>query len=234
MYRYADSASSSTTQNFTITVNASGNIVSTRYPYSIVSGTYMGYVTTTYSDVNSTVIIDGAFSDYVERVVPNEWKLLEINYRPGHSTKDPDDRRDGETVVKAIFGKDDVNDIPKPELFINVFGDNMSRTVSHDWRNRGTDEAPSYIDFVSFNISTDDYDEYSKPNDYNGLMDKLGAALAEVGYKNDETNTDTSKEGNRYVSFVNNDTQLMVVVQNIGTRFFYVYIYKVGDWTLSK
>ncbi len=234
MYRYASDASASTSTTFTITVSPSGDIISTRYPYSIVGGTYMGYVTTRYTDVNKTSIIDGAFSDYVERVIPNEWNKITINYRPGHSTLVPDNHLDGETVVKAIFGKDSVNDVPAPGLFINVFGDNMSRTVSHDWRNKGTDEAPSYIDFVSFNISTDDYDEYYKPRDYEGLMESLGAELAKVGYVRDEVNTDMKNESNRYVSFVNNTTGLMVVVQNINTKFFYVYIYKAGDWTLSK
>lgn len=234
MYRYATDAAASTTQNFTITVSKSGDIVSARYPYSIVSGTYMGYVTTLYKNIDSTKIVDGAFSDYVEREVPDAWSKISINYRPGHSTQVPDNYQDGETVVKSIFNKNSANDVPSPGLFINVFGDNMSRTVSHDWRNKGTEEAPMYIDFVSFNISTDDYDEYMKPNDYEGLMDALGAELAKVGYVSDEVNTDTKNSGNRYVSFVNNDTGLMVVVQNIGTRFFYVYIYKAGDWTLSR
>ena len=67
----AEDSVQSVQSNFTISATEDG-IVQVKYPYSLVDGLYVGYVTTSYSDVGTaTMPMDGLFDNYVERKVPH-------------------------------------------------------------------------------------------------------------------------------------------------------------------
>lgn len=227
-YKYAKDAQAGNT-HFEIVVNEEGYVVSTTYPYSIVSGTYIGYVTTTYSKVGTTVLEEGLFDGYVPRKVKTSWsEYLMEDYSPRHTTKEYVPTT-ADAVFEAIFG-DAAKDIPSPSVLMEVFGDFIHGPF-FNWRNVDDD---NYIDYVSFNSQSQEYDINMQITNYEEIIAELTEALGSVGFSISESNTDTTGgptgRSDRYVTFYKND--IIIVVQNNHTRFLFCYIYKAGDWTL--
>ena len=59
--------------------------------------------------------------------------------------------------------------------------------------------------------------------------------LEKLGFQLSIANTDTSGgelgQSNRYVCYVNEDIQ--IVIENNHTKYFWIYFYKTGEWTLK-
>lgn len=231
-YKYADDAEASVGNALTIVVDDQGNLISTTYPYSLISGTYMGYCTTTYKEVGTTKLDDDLFEGYIPRVLKTSWDEYIINdYSPTFSTKDQQSVA-ASVVFESIYGSS-VSDVPSPVVFQNIFGDAMSGPW-YDWKSIGTDADGNEINrgCVDINVTSDEYDENMQITNYEELMATMQEELGKLGFKLSPGNTDTSKPKNRYVCFIKGDVQ--IVVHNIGTRYLYITFYKTGDWTLNK
>lgn len=246
-YRYARDAEASSRAVFEIVVDDIGNIISTSYPYSIVGGSYTGICTTTYSNVGTTVLEEGAFDNYVPRVLKTEWSQFTMtDFYHLHSTLCSNygcDNKDtgvydhsahtatADAVLRSIFG-DDAEKVPTPDDMLGLFGDNLNGPF-YNWRKVGTDNDGNDINhgYFSMNVSSTEYDENGKITNYEELMEEIRVMLEAKGYKLSMGNTNTTDPRNRNVTFIKDGVQ--IVFNNIGTRFIYIYFYQTGDWTLS-
>jgi len=252
LYKQAKDAATSTSNKFTIVVDSNGKLLKTIIPYSI-SGIYVGYYTTTYSDIGTTELPEGTFDYYKSRVIPTDWAEMTVSdYYYLHSTLCSAygcrDEKTGEydhsahtatgdVVLKAIVGEDALDDVPAPSIFVEIFGDNLYGPW-FDYDNKGTDENPNYIEHFDFNISSDVFDENYQlvGDDFQGVYDKLVEVMTREGYTLSVANTDITGgetgRKTRYITFIKGD--VLIVFENIYTRYFYGSIYKVGDWTLNR
>lgn len=235
-YSYADDASKDAQNTLTIVVDEDGNLISTIFPYSIVSGTYTGYCTTVYSNLGTTVIEEGAFDDYVKREVLSSWSQYTTKYySPNFSTMNSGDENT-EIVLDAIYG-DAANQLPAPTIFLDVFGDNISGPF-YDWKEKSVDADgnPIYTDWISITTSSSEFDENTRITNYEEIIDELTELLTAQGFEISRANTDMSGgesgQANRYVCFIKDDIQ--IVIENNHTKYFWIYFYKTGDWTLRK
>lgn len=234
-YKYATSAAPSASRTLTITVDDNGNIVSTMFPYSISSGTYMGYCTTVYSDIGSTVLPADTFEGYVAREIKTQWSQYVTDYSTTFSTQDKYDENVA-TVLAAIYG-DAAVDVPAPTLFFDVLGDNFYGPF-YNWKAVGTDTDGNDINhgYLELTASSSEYDSNTRILNYDELMAQFKTELGKLGFALSPANTDTtggeSGMANRYVCFIKNDVQ--IVIENNGTKHFWIYLYKTGDWTLNK
>lgn len=239
-YKYADDAEAFTNQALTIVVDGDGNLLASTFPYDLVSGTYIGVCTTTYSNIGSTVLEAGAFDNYVPRVVKNTWDLYTVdNYYYLHTnqcsayncynetTKTYDHSAhtaSAQKVLEDIFGED-AQYVPDPSLFIGVFGDNLFAPGPFDWK----ETEDGYIDFFDFTLCSNSYDENMQITNYDELIAALTAALQEKGFTVSAANSGVSGSST-YITYIREGVQ--IVVENMGTRYFYVTFYQTGDWSL--
>lgn len=237
----AKDATSSMYENFTIKTSET-SILEVKYPYELVSGTYTGYVTTTYKAIGSTEMPQNnntdIFEGYEARVLPT-WADLEMKYyHPDHSTQS-NVKASANEVFAAVFGSADK--VPAFEVFFNVFGDNIHGPF-FDWKEKGTnpDGSTNYADYVSINTEIDEYDENGKITDeqFNAVISKLETELAKVGFEKDPANTDTTggKTGyyDKNVCFINNKTGIQIRIQSNRTKNFFIEIYNAGDYRLNR
>ncbi|MDE7439884.1 MAG: hypothetical protein K2N23_05210 [Clostridia bacterium] len=216
-------------------------IISTQFPYDLISGTYLGVIETTYSAVGTTVIPEGTFDGYVAREIKTEWSQYDVRYyHKDHSTLSGYDEIKADVLLDQIYGEEAAN-LPKPEAFINVFEDTISGPF-FDWQeedNTATGGGITYKDYISLKISIDEYDENMKINDaiYAKYINALTAELEEYGFSVSAANSGKTYWGDRYTTYVNGN--IMIVIGNNGTRFFDVDIMKVGmfrynqDWNVA-
>ena len=235
-YSYADDASKDAQHTLTIVVDEDGNLVSTVFPYSIVSGTYTGYCTTVYSNLGTTVIEEGAFDDYVQREIKTSWnQYITKYYSPNFSTLNSGDENT-EIVLDAIYG-DAANQLPSPALFLEVFGDNISGPF-YNWKEKDVDADgnPIYTDWISITTSSTEFDENVRITNYEEIIEKLTELLTAEGFEISRANTDMTGgetgQSNRYICFIKGDIQ--IVIENNHTKYFWIYFYKTGDWTLKR
>ncbi|MBQ8323257.1 MAG: hypothetical protein IJX91_04755 [Clostridia bacterium] len=235
-YSYADDAAASATENFSIVVDEDGNLISTTFPYDLVSGTYMGYCTTTYSNVGTTVLEDTLFDNYVPRITITGWGDFTTKYyTPTFSTLDSHEENT-EVVIAATYG-DAADEIPSPTLFMDIFGDNISGPF-YDYKQKGTDADgnPVYTGWLGFTTTSSEYDENGQITNFEEIIEQLTTALTAEGFTLSPANTDTtggaSGRSNRYVTFVKED--IMIVIENNFTKYFWIDFYKAGDWTLNR
>lgn len=233
-YKYAENASSSSTA-FRIVVSDNGDLVSTTFPYDLISGTYIGYCTTTYSNVGTTVLEDDTFTGYVPRVVKTSWDQYTTKYySPDCSTLTSRDENTA-IVLEDAYGVA-ASSIPNPTVFLTAFGDNISGPF-FDWKEKGVDSDgnPIYSKFISIVATSTDFDENAKILNFDEIIEVLGEELEKLGFKLSIANTDTSGgefgQSNRYVCYVNEDIQ--IVIENNHTKYFWIYFYKTGEWTLK-
>lgn len=235
-YNYADDAAPATTNTLTIVVDEDGNFVNTVYPYSLVSGTYMGYVSTTYSHIGTTELDADLFDGYIPRVLKTSWsEYITKYYSPTFSTLDSHEEATS-VVLEAVYG-DDAKDLPAPSVFLNILGDNISGPF-YNWKEKGVDEAGNVINtgYISITVATTEYDENHQITNYEELMAELQAALEKEGFVLSKANTDTtggaSGRANRYVCFIKGNIQ--IVIENNFTKYLWIYFYKTGDWSLRR
>lgn len=236
-YKYASSAYASIERDLRIVVDENGNLVSTVFPYNI-SDNYIGYCTTTYEKFGTTELYENAFEGYVQREIKNNWNQYDVKYyHPNHTTLEGDVEAKASTVFEAIYGADVAATLPTPELLMSIFGDNLSGPF-FNWKDEtGENGETIYKDYLSITTVSGEYDENAKITNYDEIIEQLTEALKSVGFKVSAANTDTSGgesgRSNRYVTFTN-DSGVQIVVENNFTRYFWIYFYKVGDWSLTK
>lgn len=234
-YHYANSASNSVERTLNIKVDSEGNIVSSSYPYDLVSGTYIGYCDTTYYDIGTTVQDTDLFDGYAERVYKQSWSEYEnIVYYPTDSTLNFEHKTAAE-ILKLMYG-DSSSNFPTPEDFRSVFGDN----VNGPWHDKkmsnvlGSADNPVYIDCFSINTNSSNLDKNNRITDFEELMTKLLQVLQPKGYIRWDANTDITNANNRNVTFLNEDAGIVINVNNLGYKTIYINCYKAGEWILKK
>ena len=160
-----------------------------------------------------------------------DWSLYTCKYYSAtHSTKDSHDEN-AKTVFEKTF-EESYSDLPSPEVFVKVF-DDIVYGPFYNWKDgpNGT-----FIDYVSINVQSSEFDENSQITNYEELMNELIFALQEEGYTLDESNTDTSGGksgyGDRYVTLTKGGVE--IVVTNNRTKHLSIYFYKIGEWILKK
>ena len=232
MHSYADDAEKSSTKTFSIDVNKDGYVVSTSYAYNL-SGVYYGNITTTYSNFNSCEIAADTFNTYVPRVWRTSWDQYICKYfQPTHTGISYEEN--ALTVFTHVFG-DQVENLPSPQIFLEVF-DDLVFGPFFDWKTT-TDELGNqkYIDYVSINVRSSEFDENSRITNYEELMNELITLLQEEGYTLDTANTDMSGGAtglrDRYVTMVKGDIE--IVISNNHTKHLSIYFYHLGDWILK-
>lgn len=235
-YSYATSASAGSASNVTIVVDENGNLISTTYPYSLVSGTYLGYCTTTYSNINSTVLPDeNLFAGYIAREVKTTWSQYTMKYfSETFSTLDSHEEN-AQYAIDYIFGEY-ADQLISPADLLEIFDDNLSGPF-YDFNSKGTDSEGNDIYYSSFSFTATgrEYDENYKITNYEEVAQDIDTVLTNAGYAMDNANTGISG-GNTNLTYISNNGQgdVMIRIENNGTRYFWIYFYKVGDWTLNR
>ena len=238
-HTYATDADASTSVNFTIRVNDSGELVSVTYPYSLVSGTYMGYITTTFSNIGTTTISEDTFDGYVPRELKTSWSQYTTKYyTPDFSSATTRDE-DTSVVFEAVYG-DLAKLLPAPSIFLDIVGDNIYGPF-YNWKSVATDAEGNDINhgYVTLTVRSDYSDENAKMSSeqWDTLCSQFTTALNAAGLTKDGGNSGVSGS-NRYITFTAKDpiTQegIEVVIENNGTRYLWIYFYILGDWKLSK
>ena len=235
-YSYADDGAASSRTKTTIVINAEGYVVQTTFPYDLVSGTYLGYCTTTYGDFNKTTLDEDLFDGYVPREVKNSWSDYEMKYyHPGFSTNNnPEVDPSADVIIEEIFGED-ASKVPAPSVFLKIFGDYISGPF-YDWKEVSTDADGNPVNRAHFSITCQSltYDENGNVNQemFNTLANTLISALQDEGFVLDQANSQLNHKSLRYICLVNDDVQ--IVIDNNGTKYFWITFYVTGDWTLRK
>ena len=238
MHSYADDAEASTSTNFTIVITDDGKFASVTYPYSLVGGTYMGYITTTFSNIGTTTIDSDVFDNYVPRVLKTSWSQYTTKYYSADFSTLTTKEEDTSVVLEAVYG-DLASLMPTPDVFLGIVGDNISGPF-YSWKAVATDADGNDINhgYITITVKTDFSDENYRMSEeqWNSLCEELTTALNASGLSKDNGNSGTSGS-NRYISFTVKDpvTQegIQVVVENNGTRYLWIYFYILGDWKLN-
>lgn len=239
MHNYATDGSESATHRFTIEVAADGSrVVSTMYPYSITQGTYLGYITTTYSEIGTTTIAEEEFSDYSPRVVSPNWVDYQLKYYyPNHTTQGAYAEGTGETILKIMFGNNWTK-FPKMTVFTDAFGDNVSGPF-FEWNEYANPNggAPIYRDYFTLTARTEDHDENATITyeTWKRIVDKITEGLVKSGFvKAFETpKQNPADRTDRYVSYMNEELGCQIVVENNHTRNFWIDVCYLGDRTFN-
>ncbi|MBR4420732.1 MAG: hypothetical protein IKT32_07595 [Clostridia bacterium] len=219
-------------------VNGQCHLYKSSVPYDLVSGTYTGTYETTYGRVGTTTIDDSAFVDYVPRVIPTSWadtvtKYYQVNFA-GNSYEE-----NTSTVFEASYG-DAADSIPSPVLFFEAFGDSMNGPF-YDWKETSELDASGNaikMGWVSINLTVDAswLDENDRIEDFDALVAHVDSVFAKYGFARSAGNSDItggeSGHASKYLTYINDE--IMVVIENIGTRYLYIDFYKLGAWTLKK
>ena len=236
----AKSATSSVTRKVTLTVSIStdpttgekdATIVSTSFPYSLVVGTYLGYVTTTFTDVGTTVLDEDLFDGYIPRTVEQSWsEYTDVTYYPTSSNQVYETKAASE-ILEGMYGEQAANFIT-PQDIVSVFGDYISGPwhETNDRTDSDGNVTGSYQCF-SFNLQSTELDSNNRITNWTDLMDQMNAVLSAKGYAISPSNTiDTLNH--KYCTFINGDIE--IVFENIGYKTIYVDCYVTGDWTLNR
>lgn len=230
----AKDAKGSTYGTLKITVLGDGEnarIISTEYPYDLVSGTYLGTIKTTYTNIGTTTLPEDTFEGYVPRVIKDSWSQYNVKYyHSTHSTLTPDEVIDAGTLFENIFGTD--AQLPSPLAFYNAFTDTMSGPF-FDWKtedNTANGGEIIYHDYLSINLAVDECDENGKisKEQHDSYISKLTEELKAYGYKIQGHNTYVTEWGDRYTTYINETSGIIIRVHNNRTRFFFIDIMPVG------
>lgn len=242
---------------FEIAVDSDGNVVYTSFPYNYSS--YSGYCKTTYDNVN-TFEFTNEFDGYAARVLP-EWDDITTDkyyYKHSSSMADYncyDKTKDNpyhvgtcdhvatlDKIIADVFGID-ASLFPTMATFRQIFGDNIYTPYFFEYDEKTlADGSKSYIDFVSFTAQApkEYLDEKNNLSDakFTELLAKMTSAFenAGLGITYSAANSDYSGgakgTSDRWVAFAN-DTYI-ISINNNHTKYFWIEIHKVGEWTLSK
>lgn len=228
MHTNADSSIASLDTSITIIVDNNGNLVSTSYPYSL-SGVYYGNITTTFSKINETTLAEDTFDGYEQRVWENTWDKFICKYYTSNPGVEPTHEENAQVALTAVFGN---KVLPTPTAFFEAFGDNWYGPF-FDYSENGTDADGNKVYKYEISITAqvvDGLDENRHIEDYDAVIAKIINAFAKEGYKKDDANS----SGTNWLTLINEETDMQIVFENIGSAFFYIDIYNLGDWTLNK
>ena len=232
MHSYAEDAEKSSTKTFSIDIDKNGYVVSTSYAYNL-SSVYYGTITTTYSDFNAVELAADTFEGYTPRVWRTSWDQYICKYfQPTHTGNSYEEN--ALTAFTHVFGEEVVN-LPSPQIFLEVF-DDLVFGPFFDWRTKTNELGEEYyIDYISINVQSSEFDENVRITNYEELMEELITALQEEGYTLDSANTDMSGgetgQRDRYVTMVKGDIE--IVISNNHTKHLSIYFYHLGDWILK-
>ena len=228
MHTYAASSKGALDRKLTIIVDDKGNLVSATFPYSL-SDVYYGYITTTYSDVNSTELASDVFDGYVPRVWSATWDGYTCKYFTSNPDTETTHEENALIAMKAVLGE---RTLPSPLAFMEAFGDNWSGPF-FDYSKDGVDADGHTIWKYGISLNakvTEGLDENYKITDYDAVIAKIINAFAKEGFKKDTANS----QGTKWLTLINEETDVQIVIENIGTSFFYIDIFVLGEWTLTK
>lgn len=231
MHGNADDGEASVSSKLTIIVDDKGNLVSTSFPYSITFGTYIGYITTTYSNLGTTTIAEDTFDGYVPRVWSDSWSDYLCKYYTANPGVEWGHDENAQIALDAAFPG---MTVPSPMLFLDVFGDNFYGPF-FDWEEAGTDADgnKTFKYYISINAEwVIDLDENMKITDYDVIYDKILEVFGAYGYVKDKANS-ADLGYKEWFTIYNNETNMEIVFENIGSHFFYIHLYVLGDWTLN-
>ena len=248
---YARYASGSVTRAFNVNVyvNESTNesrLLGVSFAYNIID-TYLGYYHTEYSDFGSSVLPDDMFSsaNYTPRVVPTKWNDFEdCEYLPTSTSKSgTGEAMKAGDLFDKVFGKGTAAALPTPKVFSDIFSDNYSKTIWHNYFNTGnkTAEGDEYKPTINFNMWVDDLlldgNNALSLATYNDIIEELSAEFAKYGF-NDYAAGTYLREGTdsktRMKSYINEKAGIVIRIENIGYKTFYINFYKAGDWNPKK
>mgnify|MGYP000015307509 FL=1 len=236
----AKSATSSVTSKVTLTVSITtdpttgakdATIVSTSFPYSLVAGTYLGYVTTEFSDVGTTVLDEDLFDGYIPRTVEQSWsEYTDVTYYPTSSNQ-VFEKKAASEILEGMYGDQAANFITPADI-VSVFGDYIAGPwhETNDRTDSDGNVTGSYQCF-SFNLQSTELDSNNRITNWTDLMDRLNTVLSAKGYTISPSNTMDSPN-QKYCTFINGDIE--IVFENIGYKTIYVECYVTGDWTLNR
>ena len=184
----------------------------------------MGFITTQYAAVGTTVLPEDLFDNYTPRVIIDSWEDYTVMYHPAGDI-------DALSALTQIFGED-AKDIPNPQVFIDIFGDNLNGPF-YDEIKVGTDADGNDITRgqIGFNTSGTEFDENAKITNWDEIVAKLDASLGKLGFSKSIANSG-EYGADRYVTYVKNNIQ--IVIDNNYTKHIWIDFYFTGDWTLKK
>ena len=218
--------------------NGNSHLYKASVPYDLVSGTYTGTYEISYGKLGTTTIDDAVFADYVPRTIPMTWadtitKYYQINFE-GHSFEE-----NTQTVLEACYGSA-ADSLPSPAVFFEAFGDSMNGPF-YDWKETTRTDAdgnPIKMGWVSINLTVEQslLDENDRIIDFEALVAHMDSVFAKYGFARSVANTDItggeSGRASKWITYTNDE--IMVVIENIGTKFLYIDFYKLGDWSLNR
>ncbi len=248
MYNYVSSAESSITRKMTVTVTLDGKLYQTEYPYGINDGTYQGYVTTTYTKLGTTTLPEGAFDNYVPRVISENWKdftipdyyYLHTSRCEAYGCKQPDGTYDhsahtktADYVLQAIYGEEWTK-IPTYKDFSDIFTDN----VFGPWYNELEKAGGEYAPIMKLTARSEEKDENSRLTEeqYNAFYKAFDDLfITKYGFSKSKNNTDTSggESGLSDIDITYINGSVMARINNNHTANFFITFYRTGDWKLK-
>ena len=237
VFGYGKDGAASTYASLKITVDEDGHLVSAVIPYSITSGTYLGYYNVTFTNLGTTTLDEDVFDGYVPRVLRTSWSQFMTKYYSPELSTATTHEENTSVVLEAIFGKETAASFVSPKVFSDVLGDCIFGPF-FDWKEKSVDASGNkvYTSFISINATSSEVDENGQITNYDELIAELRAALEKEGFVYSNENSDTtggeSGRSNRYVCLIKGDVQ--IVIENIYTKYLYIYFYKTGDWKLKK
>lgn len=237
MDNYAPNASASSSRGLTINVDAEGNLVSTEFPYSVTMGTYIGYVTTTFSNIGNTKLRDDAFNEYVVRGWRQSWDEYTMKYYNENENDHSSKEVNAGMAVRSIFGGN-ANSLPTPPDMMKMFGDDVSGPFYESDTKTLADGTKKYIRYMSLTARTDRCDENSQisKETFDDIMRIATESFAAKGLSLDRGLTDVTggENGRRDFTLVYSNSQITVVITNNHTKNFWIYFYNAGDYTRNS
>ena len=207
-------------------------------PYDLVSGTYTGTYDITYGRIGSTTIDESYFADYVPRTIATTWAETETMYYQINFTGNSFNENT-QTVMEACYG-DAVDSIPSPVVFFEAFGDSLNGPF-YNWKETDKTDADGNkikMGYVSTNLTVNEsfLDENDRIEDFAVLLAHMDEVFNKHGFNRSVANTDItggeSGKASKWVTYTNDE--IMVVIENIGTKYLYIKFYKLGDWSLNR
>ena len=251
---YARYATGSVTRAFNVNVYVNEKteecrLIGVSFAYNIID-TYLGYYHTEYSNFGSSVLPDDMFSasNYTPRVVPTKWNdFADCEYLPTATSKSGSgEAMKAGDLMNKVFGAGAADKIPSPSVFSSVFSDNYSKTIWHNYFNTGnkTADGDEYKPTVNFNMWVDDMlldgNNALSLAKYNEIIDKLSTEFAKYGFKDYAAGTylrEGTQSKTRMKSYINENAGskgIVIRIENIGYKTFYINFYNAGDWNPKK
>lgn len=247
---YARYATGSVSQAFKVNVyvnetTGESRLLGVTFAYNI-NDSYLGYYHTTFNNFGTSVIPADTFSsaNYTPRITPKTWNDFDnVEYLPTSSTSTGSgEKMKGGELMNKVFGTGAADEIPSPEVFAKVFADNFSVSIWHNYFYTGnvTASGNETKPNIQFNVWLDDIDLDSKNGltlkSYNAVIAKLDAEFAKYGFVeweagcyNNEGTTSKSRIKS-YIGETAGDHGVIIKVENIGYKTFYIKMYNKGDW----